>query len=208
LNDAPSTRERAAEFAARLVVAGLYAQFSVKLFGDFLRTHNLTTLLLLISELLVVVFTIFRRRAQIVDRSWPTRIVTTLALVGPALLRPTDSGALVPDAVSAMILAVGAAVVIAAKMTLGRSFGIAPANRGVVATGPYSVVRHPIYAGYLVTHMAFLIAHPTLWNTVILIVSDLCLVVRSSFEERILSNDAQYRQYCQRVGWRLLPGVY
>jgi protein-S-isoprenylcysteine O-methyltransferase Ste14 len=169
-----------------LVVAGLYAQFSVKLFGDFLRTHNLTTLLLLVSELLVVVFTIFRRRAQIVDRSWPTRIVTTLAL----------------------ILAVGAAVVIAAKMTLGRSFGIAPANRGVVATGPYSVVRHPIYAGYLVTHMAFLIAHPTLWNTVILIVSDLCLVARSSFEERILSNDAQYRQYCQRVGWRLLPGVY
>jgi protein-S-isoprenylcysteine O-methyltransferase Ste14 len=201
-------RERAAEFAARAVVAGLYAQFSVKLFGDFLRTHNLTTLLLLVSELLVVVFTIFRRRAQVVDRAWTTRIVTALALVCPALLRPTDSGALVPDAASATILALGAGVVIAAKMTLGRSFGIAPANRGVVATGPYSIVRHPIYAGYLVTHIAFLAAHATTWNAAVLIVSDTCLIIRASFEERILSNDAQYRQYCHRVSWRLLPGVY
>jgi protein-S-isoprenylcysteine O-methyltransferase Ste14 len=201
-------RDRASEFLARAFVGGLYAQLSVRLLEDFLRTQNLTAVLLLVSELLVVIFTIFRRRAQSVDRSLWTRVVTGVAVVGPALLRPIDNRGLVPDPVTASIVAVGACVVIAAKMTLGRSFGIAPANRGIVATGPYSIIRHPIYAGYLVAHVAFLVAHPTPWNAVILIFSDICLVIRTSLEERVLSNDRQYRQYCQRVGWRLLPGVY
>jgi protein-S-isoprenylcysteine O-methyltransferase Ste14 len=110
--------------------------------------------------------------------------------------------------VTALVLGAGVCVVIVAKMTLGRSFGIAPANRGVVATGPYSIVRHPIYAGYLVTHAAFLVAHPTLRNLVVLLIADGSQIARTWFEERTLSNDAQYRQYCERVNWRLLPGVY
>ena len=149
-------RERAAEFASRAFIGILYAQLSVRLFGDFIRTQHLTALLLLVSESLVVVFTIFRRRALTVDRSSSTRLVTAIAVVGPALLHPIDDRGLVPDPVTAVFVALGAFVVIAAKMTLGRSFGIAPANRGIVATGPYSLVRHPIYAGYLVTHVAFL----------------------------------------------------
>jgi protein-S-isoprenylcysteine O-methyltransferase Ste14 len=203
-----SDRERTAEFLSRLFIALLYAQLSVRLFGDFVRTQHLTALLLLVSESLVVVFTIFRRRAQTVDRSLYTRLITAIAVVGPALLHPIDNRGLVPDPVTAVFVALGASVVIAAKMTLGRSFGIAPANRGIVASGPYAIVRHPIYAGYLVTHVAFLAAHPTLWNFVILISADICLIVRTSLEERILSKDTGYRRYCQRVGWRLLPGVY
>jgi protein-S-isoprenylcysteine O-methyltransferase Ste14 len=52
-------------------------------------------------------------------------------------------------------------VVIAGKVALGRSFGIAPANRGVGRPRPYGFVRHPIYSGYIVTHIAFAIAHPS-----------------------------------------------
>jgi protein-S-isoprenylcysteine O-methyltransferase Ste14 len=200
--------DRTAEFASRFFIGILYAQLSVRLFGDFVRTQHLTALLLLVSESLVVVFTIFRRRAQTVDRSSSTRLVTAIAVIGPALLHPIDNRGLVPDPVTAVFVALGACVVIAAKLTLGRSFGIAPANRGIVASGPYSIVRHPIYAGYLVTHVAFLAAHPTLWNFVILISADTCLIIRTSLEERILSKDTGYRRYCKRVGWRLLPGVY
>ena len=53
---------------------------------------------------------------------------------------------------TALISTVGLLFVIAGKITLGRSFGIVPANRGVVA-GPYTLVRHPIYAGYLLSHI-------------------------------------------------------
>jgi protein-S-isoprenylcysteine O-methyltransferase Ste14 len=201
-------RDRVAEFASRAFVGVLYAQLSIRLLGDFIRTQHLTALLLLVSESLVVVFTVFRRRAQTVDRSPTTRLVTAIAVIGPALLHPIDNRGLVPDAVTAVFVALGASVVITAKMTLGRSFGIAPANRGIVANGPYSIIRHPIYAGYLVAHIGFLVAHPTMWNVVILTFSDICLVIRTSLEERVLSKDSGYRQYCRRVGWRLVPGVY
>jgi protein-S-isoprenylcysteine O-methyltransferase Ste14 len=201
-------RERTGELASRAVVGFLYAQLSVRLLGDFIRTQHLTGLLLLVSESLVVIFTVFRRPARTVDRATSTRLVTAIAVIGPALLRPIDDRGLVPDEVTAVFVAIGACVVIAAKMTLGRSFGIAPANRGIVASGPYSLIRHPIYAGYLVAHVGFLVAHPTLWNVVLLTVSDICLVIRTSLEERVLSKDTAYRRYCRRVGWRLVPGVY
>jgi protein-S-isoprenylcysteine O-methyltransferase Ste14 len=98
--------------------------------------------------------------------------------------------------------------VISGKLTLGRSFGLVPANRGVVDDGPYSLVRHPIYTGYLVTHVAFLLANPTPANCAIVVCSDVALIVRALFEERILGHDARYQVYCRRVAWHLVPGVF
>ena len=60
------------------------------------------------------------------------------------------------------------------------------------ASGPYLIVRHPIYAGYLVTHAAFLVAHPTLWNLAVIAICDTSQILRTSFEERTLSNDETF----------------
>ena len=201
-------RETAADLMARAFVGFLFVLLSINLLDDFIRTQRLTGMLLLISEGLVVVFTIVRRRAFIVDRSAGARIATTLSLVGPPLLRTADGRALLPDEITALMLAAGLCLVIAGKFTLGRSFGIAPANRGIVAAGPYLHVRHPIYAGYLVAHLAFLAAHPRVWNLVIVLVADAALVVRALIEERVLVRDPRYRAYCSRVGWHLVPGVF
>ena len=88
----------------------------------------------------------------------------------------------------------------------GRHTGIG--HRGVVVQGPYAAVRHPIYTGYLVTHIAFLAAHPGAWNIAVIAVADGALVVRALMEERVLSNDARYRAYCRRVAWHVVPGVF
>jgi protein-S-isoprenylcysteine O-methyltransferase Ste14 len=69
-------------------------------------------------------------------------------------------------------------------------------------------VRHPIYLGYVVTHVAFVAANPTLWNLVLLSASDVALMARAVCEERTLARDAEYRQYQQVVRWRVLPGVF
>ena len=183
----------------------LFSLMSVNLFGDFLRTGHVTGLLLLASESLVVVLTLVRRRPQFVDRSAAGVVTTALSLAGPPLLRAVDDSGAVPDAVTAMVSAAGLGVVILGKLALGRSFGIAPANRGVVIRGPYGLVRHPIYAGYLLTHFAFLVAHPSPWNAAVILIADGALVVRALIEERVLSTDEQYRAYCRRVGWHLVP---
>jgi protein-S-isoprenylcysteine O-methyltransferase Ste14 len=202
------SREIATDLLARATVATLLALLSINLLADFMRTGRLTGLLLLVSESMVVVFTIARRRARLVDRSVDAAVVTMLSVAGPPLLRTTDAAGLLPDGVTALMATVGLGLVIAAKFTLGRSFGIVPANRGVVVGGPYTFVRHPIYSGYLITHLGFLIAHPTPWNVMIAITADTALVVRALIEERVLCADVDYQSYCRRVGWHLVPGVF
>lgn len=198
----------ATDLVARAIVIVLFSLLSVNLLGDFLRTAHLTGLLLLASESLVVVLTMVRRRTQLVDRSAAGVLTTAMSVAGPPLLRAVDASNTVPDAVTAIASAAGLGLVIVGKVALGRSFGIAPANRGVVMRGPYVLVRHPIYAGYLLTHIAFLVAHPAPWNAVVLVVTDGALVVRALIEERVLSADADYQAYCRRVGWHLVPGVF
>jgi hypothetical protein len=196
------------DLGARTFVGALFVLLSINLWSDFMRTGRITGLMFLISEALVVVLTMVRRPARQVDRSIPTAIVTTLSLVGPPLMRAHDGPALAPDVVTAIISTIGVAIVIAGKLTIGRSFGIAPANRGIVARGPYNVVRHPIYAGYLLTHAAALVAYPSLWNALIVTAGDVALVLRALAEERVLSADREYQVYCHRVSWRLVPGVF
>jgi protein-S-isoprenylcysteine O-methyltransferase Ste14 len=196
------------DLAARAFVAALFAMMSVNLFGDFMRTGHVTGLLLLASESMVIVLTIFRRRANLIDRSLVAGVATLLSMAGPPLVRSAQGHALAPDLATALISGVGLLIVIGGKVTLGRSFGIAPANRGIVARGPYAFVRHPIYSGYLVTHVAFAIAHATLWNVTILVIADSMLVVRALLEERLLCSDARYREYCGRVAWHLVPGLF
>jgi len=196
------------DLVARAIVIVLFSLMSANLFSDYLQTGHVTGLMLLVSESLVVVLTIVRRRTSLVDRSAEGVIATAVSLAGPPLVRAYGDSHLLPDAATAIVSAAGVMIVIVGKMALGRSFGIAPANRGVVIRGPYLLVRHPIYAGYLLTHAAFLVAHPTPWNAAVFLVADTALVVRALIEERMLGTDVKYQSYCRRVGWHLVPGVF
>jgi protein-S-isoprenylcysteine O-methyltransferase Ste14 len=202
------TRALGADLLARSVVGGLFALLSINLLTDFIQTQRMTGLLLLVSESLVVVLTVLRRRASIVDRSPGAVVVTAISLAGPVLLRTAQGPGLLPDLATVAVSAVGLIVVIAGKMTLGRSFGIAPANRGVVIAGPYGFVRHPIYAGYVLTHVGFACAYPTGWNVALVVLTDAALMIRALYEERVLAKDRMYQTYCRRVAWHVVPGVF
>jgi protein-S-isoprenylcysteine O-methyltransferase Ste14 len=199
---------RLRELGARMFVCVLFTLLSINVLNGFMQTGHVTGLLLLASEALVVVFTVIRRRATVVDRSVLAAVSTTVSLSGPFLVRVTGAGGLVRDELTAAVSAIGLVIVIAGKLILGRRFGLVPANRGIVVRGPYTVVRHPIYTGYLITHLAFLVANPSAWNVAVIVVSDTALVIRALREEKVLKADAAYQQYCQRVAWHLVPGVF
>jgi len=202
------TRAMLTDLMSRAMIVMLFSMLSVNIFGDFMRTGHVTGLLLLAGESLVVILTVVRRKAQLVDRSIAAGVMTLVSVAGPPLLRASGTAPLVPDVATAMVSALGLVLVLVGKMTLGRSFGLVPANRGVVVRGPYTFVRHPIYTGYLITHVAFFIANPTPWNTAVILIADTALILRALMEERVLSEDAEYQGYCQRVGWHLVPGVF
>lgn len=200
--------DRIADFLGRAVVITLFTVFVTAILLDFGKTGHFTGLLLVVSEGLVVVLTLVRRNAAWMDRSWRARLLTAVSMAGPPLVRPAAAAALMPDAVTFAFSGVGLVIVLLGKLSLGRSFGLMPANRGVVCSGVYRLVRHPIYAGYLITHLGFVVAHATMWNVAILIAADLALLVRAVQEERTLALDPVYVDYQQRVRWRVFPGIF
>jgi protein-S-isoprenylcysteine O-methyltransferase Ste14 len=200
--------ERLGDILSRAVIIVLFSFMAVRFGGDFLQTGRLTNLLLLISEMLVVALTVLRRAAATVDRSMRARLLTTLSLLGPPLVRPSQLVPMLPPSVTVLASVFGLAIVIAGKVTLGRSFGLMPANRGVVSSGVYRLVRHPIYLGYLITHVAFLFANPSPSNIVVLVAADTALLLRAVCEEQTLACDERYREYQQLVRWRVCPGLF
>ncbi len=197
-----------ADRGARILVIALFSFMAVRIGADFLATGRLTGLLLLASEALVVVFTVLRRAPATVDRSMRARALTALSLLGPPLVKPSLFPPIAPEVITVGLSALGLFVVIGGKMSLGRSFGLIPANRGIVSTGLYRLVRHPIYLGYLITHLAFVAANPTLWNLALLLTADIALLARAVCEERTLARDDAYRHYQTKVRWRVVPGLF
>jgi len=197
-----------ADTLAKVIVVVLFSALAYRLANDWLVTGHVTGLLLVASESLVVAFTLVRRSASTVDRSWTARLLTGFATFGPNLVTPVAFGALAAEEVTFAICGIGLLIVVLGKLSLGRSFGLQPANRGIVSTGLYKVVRHPIYLGYLFTHAGFVLANPAGWNLFVIAAADLALMFRAVREERTLVKDEAYRAYTTRVRWRVVPGVF
>jgi protein-S-isoprenylcysteine O-methyltransferase Ste14 len=200
--------ERLGDILSRAVIIVLFSFMAVRFGADFLQTARLTNLLLLISEMLVVALTVLRRTAATVDRSMRARLLTTMSLLGPPLVQPGHVSPMLGQAITVTASVIGLGIVIAGKATLGRSFGLMPANRGIVCTGIYRVVRHPIYLGYLITHVAFVFANPSAWNVAVLMIGDAALLLRAVCEEQTLARDTRYQEYQQLVRWRVCPGLF
>jgi len=196
------------ELASKILIVTLFSFMAIRIAQDAAKTGHVTGILLLVSEALVVALTIVRRAAGAVDRSLRARLLTIIATFGPPLVRPDSLAGVMSEPVTIAISAIGLIVVVSGKLSLGRSFGLAPANRGVVSSGVYRLVRHPIYLGYLITHLGFLLANPASWNILMLAGADIALMLRAKCEERTLSADEAYRTYMQRVRWRVLPGIF
>ena len=165
-------------------------------------------LLLAISECLPVFLILIRREGQMAMEPYPL-IVGFIGTAAPLLVRPSTGGlSLLPDVVAATLVALGLGLNIAAKLALWRSFGLSAANRGVRKGGPYKYVRHPMYLGYFITQVAFLLANLTISNAIKYFVTWAFQILRIREEEKFLLKDESYQELTQRVRFRLVPGVY
>jgi protein-S-isoprenylcysteine O-methyltransferase Ste14 len=82
-------------------------------------------------------------------------------------------------------------------------------DQRVISTGPYAVVRHPMYAGGLLYLLGTSPALGSYWGLVVLGAVFPALLLRLFDEEAFLSKNLPgYVEYCARVRWRLLPGVF
>jgi len=83
------------------------------------------------------------------------------------------------------------------------------AGQTVISTGPYAVVRHPMYAAALVMLFGIPIALGSWWGALVVVALVPVLAWRLVDEERVLVRDLDgYAAYRHKVPWRLIPNVW
>ncbi len=128
-------------------------------------------------------------------------------LVLPCLMRPIAPSAGLLALGGVVLELLGIALTQVARVYMGRSFGILPANRGVVSQGPFSWVRHPIYFGWIALSIGYAMSYPSARNVLLIVVTLPFMVWRIEQEERHLRDDPEYCSYERRVRYRLVPGL-
>lgn len=79
----------------------------------------------------------------------------------------------------------------------------------VIDTGPYVIVRHPLYLASLILIIGTPLALNSYWALIPAGVGTIVLGVRTAWEDRLLYEELEgYKEYASRVRYRLIPGVW
>jgi protein-S-isoprenylcysteine O-methyltransferase Ste14 len=85
------------------------------------------------------------------------------------------------------------------------------ADRGhkVIDTGPYAIVRHPGYVGAMLFLVGAALGFASLWALIPAGLASILLLLRTRWEDRTLQAELPgYKEYAQRIRYRLIPGVW
>ena len=197
---------RLLDLAEQFTIVVLYGMFCLRLWPAEFTAASWYPMILLVSEGIVVVLVLIRRQTEKISLKpfdW------LIAAAGTTLVLAVNKGGTpIAPLLALNLMLAGLAIHVAAKLTLNRSFGLVAANRGLKLNGLYGRVRHPMYAGYFLSHIGYVLFAPTLWNVAIYAVAWSCLIARIYAEERVLGQDPEYATYMSRVRYRLIPGVF
>jgi protein-S-isoprenylcysteine O-methyltransferase Ste14 len=82
-------------------------------------------------------------------------------------------------------------------------------DQRAISTGPYALVRHPMYAGGLLLFIGTPLALGSYWGLLAFVATLPALIWRLLDEEKFLAKNLPgYVEYCAKVRWRLIPGVF
>jgi protein-S-isoprenylcysteine O-methyltransferase Ste14 len=173
--------------------------------GNFLQTHHLSALLYVVLNVIMTTFCAKRRFLKEIEMGLYPSICAFAGAFSPLIAQPGYS----PEILLGHFLqCVGIAFSIAGIFSLNKSFGILPANRGIISGGLYKFVRHPLYFSYELSFLGFLINNCTIYNILLFFFHLFFQIQRIVQEERLLSNDPKYQNYCLQTKWRLFPYIY
>lgn len=193
----------------RIYVAGAVTFFAFAALTRWQADQDRITLLLVaLIETVTAVIIICSRRAQ--RRDWrPLSVLASfVAMFFFVALDLAPGRHVIPENVGVGLQIAGLLFQLYAKLSLGRSFGVLPATRGLVTRGAYRWLRHPIYFGYLVAHAGFLLANFSVQNAGVLAVLYVAQILRIHREEEMLEMLPGYEDYRRSVRYRLIPGLY
>lgn len=163
------------------------------------------------GHLLVLWIAVTRLPPDVQDLSFPSSIAVLVAYTYPyaqvMYLRWAPGNPALPE-VGLVLIMLGACLSFASLLSLGRWFGVWPALRGLETRGPYRLVRHPMYLGYVLADIGYNLLEYNSGTVMLVIAGWASLFYRIRAEERILTQDAEWSSYVALVRYRLLPGFW
>lgn len=191
-----------------LVFVLFYTLVFMKFSQALYQAPSASNVIYLFDQTVILVFMLFRRRAHLVTERPLDFVMATAGTVLPMVAVPSSGQSVLPAVVCSAVMTVGLLIHLSAKLSLRRSFGVIPADRGIKSGGIYRFVRHPMYLGYMTVEAGLLLSGPVLWNAIVFGAHWLLFLYRIIAEERVLRQNAEYEAYCSRTRYRLIPGLF
>jgi protein-S-isoprenylcysteine O-methyltransferase Ste14 len=208
----PAADRRRPAGARWLLATGSVTAFWFCFFVANARTWSATRhpvgLGVVILELVFAVLFVLRRQPLTVSRAPLAWVAAAIGSFGMLAARPHYAPVGGHDLPFAVLQLGATAAAVFCLLSLGRSFGLVAANRGLRTRGPYGIVRHPVYACYLLVVSGYLLENPSPWNLFVAGAFTTAQLLRVREEERCLARDPGYRLYRSRVRYRLVPFVF
>lgn len=204
----PSRTTRLTRGVANLVGALGAGWFAWSGYHHFEVTHSLIGAAFLGEQLWVVAAYLVRRPASRLSTRRGDWVLAFAGTFGGVLFRPLGLHPHWGVVAGSLLQAIGLAVCVASFASLGRSFGFAAADRGLKVAGPYGVVRHPLYASYVLLQLGYVLQSISWRNVAVMVLVSGCNIGRALAEERLLTESSSYGHYRDLVRWRLVPGLW
>ena len=199
---------RAARVAVNLVGATGAALFVRAGLQYYQRTHTVVGAAFLLEQVWIVMAYLIRRPARDSSQRVSDWLVAVAGTFGGVVLRPNGAHPAWGLHAGTILQVLGLLICVWSFACLGRRFGCIAADRGVAERGPYSIVRHPIYAAYVLLLVGYVLESASVRNAAVAILVIGCNVARARAEERLLTRNPTYLVYRQRVPWRFVPGLW
>lgn len=192
----------------KIIIIIPYIYFIFNNYSSIFISINTISIFYFLEMVLDLIFTLFRSLGKMSQNAtdWILAILGTYA--AQIVSTHASNTHFAPIAFCFILSFTGILLSLSAKICLGRSFAIVAAVRIVKTYGPYRIIRHPMYAGYMLTSIGFVLYNFSLWNICAISSAWLVQILRIRAEEKILSTDPQWLLWSKQVRWKLLPFVY
>jgi protein-S-isoprenylcysteine O-methyltransferase Ste14 len=194
---------------ANIVLALWLASEAVRLaiFGEGIFS-DATALLTVLALGAGAYFVLRRPKPVSQDISFCTVAIVVAATVWPVILHFQAGMDAAPSRIIQWIQAAALLVTLMAFLYLGRNFSLVPQYRSIVRHGPYALVRHPLYAAYLIFDATLVVMAGTPVALLLWLIEAGLLLLRARQEENLLArSDDAYGAYLRAVRYRFLPFV-
>lgn len=158
--------------------------FAIVAFYRWQNSGLIFYLLLILRDVAASWFLLTRNPSEAKKSNKSVSVLAYVSSAWPFLYLSSTTDSSIAHLADSLLAITGFLLSTWALFDLGKSFGVAPANRGFVRTGVYRYLKHPMYFGYVISESGFIFLNP--WNGIPWTFSTLLYVMRSKVENQVL----------------------